>query len=134
MLDAYSIIKRGNITLHYVGLDRMIAADTLDVLNNSYNTLAEYHDLKDKKILVRVIIAPTRKDYDSILREDVNLPKEVPTSKTEVLRVHINDILLLSTFAYGPESTVKYTREEYYKSLIESMNKVFENFLAIQLF
>ena len=134
MLDAYSIIKRGNITLHYVGLDRMIVADTIEVLNNAYNTLAEHHGLQDKKIMVRVIITPSRKDYDSILSKEVNLPMEVTTKKSEVLRVHINNILLLSTFAYGPESTVEFTREEYYKSLIESMNKVFENFLAIQLF
>ncbi len=134
MLDAYSIIKRGNSTLHYVGLDRMIVADTIEVLNNAYNTLAEYHGLQDKKIMVRVIITPSRKDYDSILSKEVNLPMEVPTKKSEVLRVHINNILLLSTFAYGQESTVEFTREEYYKSLIESMNKVFENFLAIQLF
>ena len=74
MLDAYSIIKRGNITLHYVGLDRMIVADTIEVLNNAYNTLAEHHGLQDKKIMVRVIITPSRKDYDSILSKEVNLP------------------------------------------------------------
>lgn len=131
MIDGFSLIKRGNITLHYVGLDRIVATDTIDVLENSYNTLAEYHGLQNKRILVRVIIAPTRKDYDSILSKDLNLAKEVPSKKSEVLRVKINDILLLSTFAYKQESSVEYTRESYYKSLIESMNKVFENFLAI---
>lgn len=132
MIDAYSIVKRDNITLHYVGLDKMIAADTMEVLHNAYNTLAEYHGLQNKKILVRVIMAPSRRDYDKVLGGVLNLPKEVPTKTTEVLRVYINDILLLSTFAYGQESAVKYTRETYYKSLIDSMNKVFENFLAIQ--
>lgn len=131
MIDNFSLIKRGNITLHYVGLDRIIAADTIDVLENSYNKLAEYHGLSNKRILVRVIIVPTRKDYDRALSEDLNLKKEVPTKKSEVIRVHINDILLLSTFAYRQESSVEYRREVYYKSLIEGMNKVFENFLAI---
>lgn len=131
MLDSYSIIKRGNITLHYVGMDRMIAADTIDVLENSYNTLAGYHGLQDKKVLVRVIIAPSRTDYNLALSKALNLHKEVPSKPSEVLRVHVNDILLLSTFSYGQESTVKYSKEIYYKSLIDSMNNVFENFLAI---
>lgn len=131
MIEAFSIIKRDNITLHYVGLDRVIAGHTMEVLHNSYNTLAEYHGLQNKKILVRVIIVPNRRDYDKILSSVIGSSKAVPTKNSEVFRVHINDILLLSTFAYGEESSVQYTRESYYKSLIECMNKVFENFLAI---
>ena len=99
--------------------------------DNSYNTLAGYHGLLDKKITVRVIIAPTRKDYDKLLSEELGLSTEIPSKKSEVMRVRINDILILSTFAYGQEASIKYKREEYYKGLIESMNKVFETFLSI---
>lgn len=131
MIDLYKVIKRENITLHYVGADRIIAGDTMDVLINAYNTLSKYHGLSKKNISIRVIIASTKNDYDKILGGLIGLSGEVPTKKSEVARTHINDILLLSTFAYKQESTVEYTRENYYKILIDSMNKVFETFLSI---
>ncbi|GEM_PF-5672740 len=131
MIDLYKKIKRENITLYYVGTDMIIAGDTMEVLLNAYKTLSKYHGLDKKNLSIRVIIASTRKDYDTHLAEELRLAGKIPSKKSEVARTHINDILLLSTFAYNDEATVEYTRENYYTTLIDSMNKVFETFLSI---
>lgn len=131
MIDLYKSIKKENITLNYVGNDSVMAVDTIEVILNAYKTLSKYHGLDKKNLSVRVIIAPTRKDYDRNLSEELKLKGKISSDKSEVARTHMNNILLLSTFAYRDESTVKYTREYYYTTLIDCMNKVFESFLSI---
>lgn len=131
MVELYKTIKRDKITLHYIGMDMINAADTLEEVIDSYDILAKQYCLYDKKLFIEVTILPSKKEYDKFLSNELGLKNEIPTKKSEVSRSYMNNIVLLSRFAYSEETTVKYSREFYYKTIQERVKEVFETFIAI---
>ncbi|WP_346887634.1 hypothetical protein [Clostridium sp. UBA1056] len=131
MLESYKYARKENVTVYYVGNDSRFVIEVMEGLLYSYKELEKYFQLKDRKFSIRAILAMNRREYDYIGETVLKLKRNSASKRSEVTITSKNDLLILSPFAYGEESTYDYEGEMLQKLIYSQVVHIFNEFLSL---
>jgi len=130
MLEGYSELGDARIGVRHVEGERPFAERAFAALDAKIPALTSYFEVPVPFPPIRVVLVPSRNEFDRLVRDLLRVKIEVPSHPARIAQPQRTDMVVLSPSAYAEHSTFDYVPAEFDRLLVHEAIHMVEEFLS----
>jgi len=130
MLEGYSELGDARIGIRYVEGEGSFAERAFAALDAKLPALTSYFEVSEPFLPIRVVLVPSRDEFDRLVRELLRVEIEVPSHPARIAQPQRTDMVVLSPSAYEKHSAFDYVPAEFDRLLVHEAVHMVEEFLS----
>jgi hypothetical protein len=124
----YNYVRQDNIIVFYK--EKSYIDETINGIKEAQETLSKYFELTLAKHNIRVVLTPSRLEFDKQVLNFLKISSETPSRRSRIAQPQGTDLVLLSPSAYFLDSIYRYNYEEYARLLCHELTHIYHELLS----
>jgi hypothetical protein len=124
----YNYVRQDNIIVFYK--EKSYIDETINVIKEAQVTLSKYFELTLENHNIRVVLTPSRLEFDKQVLNFLKISSETPSRRSRIAQPQGTDLVLLSPTAYFLDSIYRYNYEEYSRLLCHELTHIYHEILS----